>query len=691
MQVTPVWLDGGKRFWYRADRRDGAREFIVVDSVTGEKKPAFDHAKLLQSWIPQEKDAKRLPFNTFEYQSTGEVYFEANDSGWIFDPKTGELKKVATKDRRQRPQAPWRQDLNLPEARERPSPDKQWIAEIKDLNVHLRKSGGEDKTLTTDGDSKSYYARLSWSPDSKFLVVTRVTAGDRRLVHLLESSPAEGGRAKLESRIYDLPGDKVDVFEHYVVDVNAGTMAKTNAETVDYGSLPNLRWRGAKFTYEKMDRGYGRWRLMEVDASTRQARVLIDEDPATFYDSTANWIEYNEKTPEAILRSERDGFGHLYLVDLETGAIKNQITRGPWVVRGAPYIDEEKREIIFTASGREPGLDPYYEQAYKVNFDGTGLVRLTEGDGNHEVTLSPDHSVLVDSWSRVDKAPVHELRRVSDGGLITKLEEADMGRLSEIGYRAPERFVAKGRDGKTDIYGILIRPSKFDARKKYPIIEDIYAGPQDSFVPKSLRGFYTNQALAELGFMVVRIDGMGTRNRGKAFHDVSYKNLADAGLPDRILWMKALAAKYPYLDTTRVGVYGTSAGGQNSTGAVLFHPEFYKVAVSSCGCHDNRMDKIWWNEQWMGSLGPHYAEQSNITNAHRLQGKLLLILGEMDDNVPPESTYRLCDALIKANKEFDFLVIPGARHTNGGAYGEHKRRDFFVRHLLGVNPPDWNH
>jgi dipeptidyl aminopeptidase/acylaminoacyl peptidase len=252
-------------------------------------------------------------------------------------------------------------------------------------------------------------------------------------------------------------------------------------------------------------------------------------------------------------------------------------------------------------------------------------------------------------------------------------------------------FVSKGRDAKTDIWGLVYRPSNLDPTKSYPIIEDIYAGPHDSFVPKSFAPYRSDQALAELGFIVVKVDGMGTRNRGKAFQDVAWKNLVDAGFPDRILWMKALAARYPYMDIDRVGIFGTSAGGQESTAAVLQHPEFYKCAVSSCGCHDNRMDKIWWNEQWMGyPVGPEYEEQSNITNAYKLKGKLMLYVAEMDTNVPPESTFRLVNALIKARKDFDFLVIPGSDHTDGGPYGERKRRDFFVKNLLGVSPPDWN-
>jgi len=272
-----------------------------------------------------------------------------------------------------------------------------------------------------------------------------------------------------------------------------------------------------------------------------------------------------------------------------------------------------------------------------------------------------------------------------------ELERADITDLLKTGWTMPEVFVAKGRDGVTDIWGVICRPMNFDASKKYAVIENIYAGPQGSFVPKTFSANNSMQVLAELGFIVVQMDGMGTSNRSKAFHDVCWKNLGDAGFPDRILWHKAAAAKYPYMDITRVGIYGTSAGGQNSTGAVFFHPEFYKVAVSSCGCHDNRMDKIWWNELWMSyPIGPHYAESSNVDNAYRLQGKLLLIVGEMDTNVDPASTMQVVNALIKANKDFDLLIVPGMGHSGGGSYGERRRRDFFVRHLLGVEPPDWN-
>jgi dipeptidyl aminopeptidase/acylaminoacyl peptidase len=319
-----------------------------------------------------------------------------------------------------------------------------------------------------------------------------------------------------------------------------------------------------------------------------------------------------------------------------------------------------------------------------VNFDGTGLVVLTEGDGTHSLQFSPDRKFFLDTWSRVDLAPVNELRRSEDGQLVCNLEEADTRELLASGWRPPERFTATGRDGETDIYGIIHWPRNFDPQKRYPVIESIYAGPQDSFVPKSFHASYGSDRLKERGFIVVQIDGMGTSNRSKKFHDVCWKNLGDAGFPDRILWLKAAAAKHPAMDLARLGIYGTSAGGQSALRALLAHGDFYKAAVADCGCHDNRMDKIWWNEQWMGwPVGPHYEEQSNVTQAHKLQGKLLLMVAELDRNVDPASTMQVVNALIKADKDFEMLVVPGAGHGVAGTpYGQRRLVEFFERHFL---------
>jgi dipeptidyl aminopeptidase/acylaminoacyl peptidase len=553
--------------------------------------------------------------------------------------------------------------------------------------VLIKSKDGAETPLTTDGTEKSYYARVRWSPDSKRVLAVKVNSGDRKKVYLIQSSPEEWGPAIMTERVYDRPGDTVDTFD--IVTLDPGKqVAPVFAERVDYGNLPLLRaTKDGAFTYEEMDRGYGRWRVFRLDPATGKTTTLIDDDPETFVDSTSQISRYLS-TDEIIYSSEKTGWHQLYLADGKGGS--KPITKGEWVVRSLVSVNDAERSLIFTASGMNPDEDPYNLHYYRVNLDGSGFISLTPPKGNHTATFSPDGKTLVTTYSTPVDPPVHELRSASTGKLIATLAKADIAALEKSGWRKPQPFVAKGRDGKTDIYGLVFRPTNFDPSKRYPVVEDIYAGPQDSFVPKSFNPAFGQQRLAELGFIVVKIDGMGTRNRSKAFHDVCYKNLADAGFPDRILWMQALAKTDSSVDLDRVGIFGTSAGGQNAGGAVLFHPNFYKVAVASCGCHDNRLDKIWWNEQWMGTVGPHYAQSSNIENASKLKGKLMLIVGELDSNVPPESTYRFGAALIAANKEFELVVIPNANHTSGGPYGERKRRDFLVRHLHGVEPPDVN-
>jgi len=460
-------------------------------------------------------------------------------------------------------------------------------------------------------------------------------------------------------------------------------------------------WKDSRaFTFEYNPRGHQAYRVVEVDANTGKARTLIDEQTKTFFyynllgpgmSGGRRFRQDVNDGKEIIWASERDGWEHLYLYDGVSGKVKNQITKGNWIVRNVIRVDEQARQIWFEASGMNPKQDPYFTQGYRINFDGSGLTALTDADGNHTVSFSPGNQYYVDTWSRVDLPPVAQLRRSQDSKVVMDLEKADASSLLSSGFRYPETFVAKGRDGQTDIWGTIVRPTKFDPNKKYPVIEQIYAGPQGSFVPKSFSPVPQTQALAELGFIVVQIDGMGTSNRSKAFHDVAFKNLGDAGFPDRILWHKAAAAKYPYYDISRVGIYGTSAGGQNSLGGVLFHPEFYKVAVTNSGCHDNRMDKIWWNEQWMSwPLGPHYGASSNVDNAHRLEGKVLIIIPEMDTNVDPASSLQVVNALVKARKHFDMLFIPGQNHGTGVLASQHYLQDYFVHNLQGVEPPDWN-
>lgn len=596
-----------------------------------------------------------------------------------------------------RPKTPQRQSPRGPRDR---SPDGRWRAFVKDGNVFVSTTGKEGDTeeipLSTDGSPGQPYGMLDWADDSRSLVAFRITLGDRKEVYLIESSPKEGGRARLRTRPYALPGDRFTSYQLNLFDVAERKQRKPEVDPVDFGR-PRLRWHrdGKRFTFEKIDRGHQRFRVIEVDAATGSARNIIDEKTDTFiwtaHGPGLQITTYLDETDEILWATEKDGWRHLYLVDAEKGEVKNAITSGEWVMRGVERIDTEKRQIWFRASGLDPDQNPYLIHFCRVDFDGSNFVRLTRGNGNHTIRYSPDEKYILDSYSRVDAAPVTELRRVADGQLMCRLETADISELLDSGWTYPEVFSAKGRDGTTDIWGFICRPRNYNPDRKYPIIEDIYAGPHNSFVPRTFSPAERYREYTSLGFIVVKIDGMGTANRSKAFHDVCWHNLKDAGFPDRIAWMKAAAAKHPEMDITRVGIYGTSAGGQSSTGALLFHPDFYKVAVSACGCHDNRMDKASWNEQWMGyPVGPHYAESSNIENAHRLQGRLLLIVGEVDTNVPPESTHRLAAALIKAGKDFDYLLMPNVGHSSGGRYGQRRREDFFVRHLQGIEPPDRN-
>ncbi len=348
--------------------------------------------------------------------------------------------------------------------------------------------------------------------------------------------------------------------------------------------------------------------------------------------------------------------------------------------------------VASTLNGEIAQEDPYNIHFYRIDLNGKNLKALTPERGNHSITYNKYKQTLIDTYSSVDMPPVTVLRSAIDVKVISTLETADISALKANGWVKPEVFVAPGRDGKTDMWGIIRRPRNFDPNKKYPVIEYIYSGPGDQYVPKTFSTWHSNLAdLAELGFIVVQLDAMTTSFRSLDFEQVCYKNLADAGFPDRIEWLKAAAKMHPEMDISRMGIYGCSAGGQNALGAMLFHGDFYKAAYAACGCHDNRMDKIWWNEQWMGyPVDSSYVNCSNVVNAHRLQGALMLLVGEMDDNVDPSSTMQVVNALIRANKDFELIVLPGAHHTMGDAYGQHKRYDFFVRHLLGQQPPAWD-
>jgi dipeptidyl aminopeptidase/acylaminoacyl peptidase len=535
-------------------------------------------------------------------------------------------------------------------------------------------------------------------------VAYRRKPGYTRIVTYVRSSPSDQLQPLTETRNYTKPGDVLDVNQPVLFDVATGRQT-----FVDNSLFPNPYqisrvewWEDSRaFTFEYNQRGHEAYRVLEVDGNTGVVRALISEEVPTFFayrnataglsDTGHKYIQPIDDGREILWMSQRDNWAHLYLYDGVTGRVKNQVTKGAWTLSAIDSVDVENRQIYFQARGMNPGQDPYFPHFYRINFDGSGLLEYTQGNGYHAIYWSPDRQYYVDTYSRVDMPPVMELHRGSDGEKLAELERGDMSAMLATGWQPPEVFVSKGRDGETDIWGILVRPLTFDPAIKYPVIEQIYAGPQGSFVPKTWGGGQSLLATAELGFVLVQIDGMGTNNRSKAFHDVAFKDLGDAGFPDRILWHQAVAEKYAWYDISRVGLYGGSAGGQNAMGGVLFHGDFYDAAFASSGCHDNRMDKIWWNEHWMSwPLGPHYEASSNVVNAHKLTGKLFLAVGEMDTNVDPSSTMQVVDALIRAGKTFDLLVVPNGGHGATGLNGTRKRNDFFVKSLWGIDPPDWN-
>lgn len=699
-RVQLKWFANDQGGWYQVDLGAGKREFVLVDVKRRRRRPAFDHedlAKALTKSTGKEFDAEKLPLEGLRFSADRKhCWFRAGGKGWLCERDECELQEAAEpKDfdtGSDKQPAGWKRP-GFESPRNRRSPDGAWEVFVRDHDLHLRnRETGSELRLSGGGDEKQTWSdRVFWSPDSKRLVAWRTRRGAKHTVYMVESSPKKQLQPKLHSHHYLKPGDEIPLTRPHLFDVSSGREIPVSDKLfANPWRVRELRWNkaGDRFTFRYNQRGHQVLRLIEVDAHGGAARAVIEETSKTFIDyAYKQFLFYLDDSEELLWMSERDGWNHVYLYDARTGKVKNQVTRGRWVVRGIERIDVKSRRLWFRASGLAEGEDPYHVHFCRIDFDGHNLVRLTGGDGTHRVRFSPGGDYLVDSWSRVDQPPVTEVRSAKTGRRVCRLEQADISALEAAGWQQPERFSAPGRDGRTGIWGVIYRPTNFDDEVEYPVIEKIYAGPHGSFVPKSFRSSYDTQVLAELGFIVVQIDGMGTSNRSKAFHDVCHKNLGDSGFPDRILWMQAAAKTRPWMDLSRVGIFGGSAGGQSSLRGMLVHGDFYKVAVSVCGCHDNRMDKIWWNELWMGwPIGPHYAEQSNVTQAHRLSGQLLLIVGELDRNVDPASTMQVVNALIKADKDFDLLLIPGGGHGIGGSYGIRRRRDYFVRHLWGLQP-----
>lgn len=693
------WIGDTDYFWYTVNTRQGD-EYFIVDAVKQKRTPAFDRnklAKALSDYTGKTVDPDHLGLRGMSFNDArNEINFRIGNDWYKVDLKKYKV-CPGTDTRVEEDYGDWEypEENNPHKVR---SPDGKKEAYISEGDLFVRDiESGKVTRLSQDGSPTEYYSsKIFWSPDSKKIVSSKYRPVKEREITLTESSPSTQLEPIYHTFEYAKPGDALPVVRPTLFDVETATMYPVEMAPADRQFYTNwfhnnIEWRddSQSFTFTYNKRGHDEFIVYKVDANTGESMELIDEKSDTFIDYRRIYWNFLEDTDEVIWLSERDGWAHIYIYDYNTGKVKKQLTGGEWRVRDIINVDPEKREIIFRGMGMDKGEDPYYLKYYRVNMDNGDITALTPENATHYAVFSKDRNYMVDTYSRVDFPPVTVLRDAKTGNVLMEVNKADISEMLADGYRMPEPFVAKGRDGVTDIYGIIMRPTDFDPSKKYPVVEYIYAGPHNSFVPKAF-GIQEKAALCELGFIVVQIDGMGTNNRSKAFHDVCWKNLKDSGFPDRILWMQAAAEKYPEMDISNVGIYGFSAGGQSTMSALLFFGDFYKNGVASCGCYDNRMDKIWWNEQWMGEVGDHYDDSSSKMHVKNLKGNLMMILGEIDDNVDPSSTLQVVDALIKEGKEFEFIMLPGVRHTEGEEYGERKRRDFFVRNMLHETPPAWN-
>ncbi len=716
--VRPTW-QADDRFWYRITTAEGS-EFLLVDAAKGTRAPAFDHAKLavaLSAATGTTYDAHRLPFTDFELSADGQtISFSIQRRRWKCDLVADKCSAEGT------PPASGQRGRGGP-ANDILSPDKKRAAFIRDFNLWVRDvATGKETQLTTDGVKDFGYATdnagwihsdrpvLLWSPDSKRIATFQQ---DQRGVGEMYLVETKVGHPTLQAWKYPLPGDEVvTMIQRVIIEVDGPRVIRLKLPPDQHrstlcddlqcrgGEWADVEWTpdGTQLAFVSTSRDHKHEQLRIADAANGTIRDVVEETAATQYESGQgrfNW-RYLPATNEVIWYSERDNWGQLYLYDAATGKLKNQITTGEGTVTQLLKVDEKNRRLYFLADGREKGRDPYFAHFYRVGFDGKNLALLTPEDANHEISLSPSGGFFFDSYSKPDVPPVAVLRD-ADGKLINTLEKGDISRLVAAGWKPPVPIVVKARDGVTDLYGLMFKPTNLDEKKKYPIVNHIYPGPQGGSVGSrsfsAARG--DTQALSELGFIVVEIDGMGNPMRSKKFHDAYYGNMGDNTLPDQIAAMKQLAEKYPWIDIDRAGIYGHSGGGYATADAMFRYPDFFKVGISESGNHDNREYEDDWGERYQGLLvrdsggKTNYDDQANQNVAKNLKGHLLLAHGTLDDNVPPYNTLLVVDALIKANKDFDLLMLPNQRHGygNAGNYMTRRRWDYFVRYLLGAEPP----
>ena len=714
----PNWLPGD-RFWYRTLTPQGS-EFILVNPANATRSAAFDQKKLagaISSATGKSYTAYMLPFQYFTYSPDGKfIIFKANGEQWKANlqtyvvakdnsiMQTGEIQRFSRRELRN----------------EVISPDGSKAAFIRNWNLWMRDLKTNKETqLTTDGIKDFGYATdnagwkssdapvLRWSPDSKKIATFKQ---DQRNVGDMYLVTTNIGHPTLKSWKYPLPGDKnIAMITRVVIDVDVPKITVLNIppdphratlsdDISSSGTFDDIGWSddGAQLAFVSTSRDHKNEKFRIANAISGAVREVFEENVPTQFESgqgAINW-RFLSKTNEIIWYSERDNWGHLYLYDATTGKLKNQITKGDWLVTQVLKVDEKNRLIYFYADGLQKE-NPYFSQLYKIGFDGTHMTLLTPGDGNHSVLYSPSGNYFIDTYSKPDVPQVTVLRN-ANGKQIVELERTDISRLKATGWKPPTPVTVKASDGTTDLYGLLFTPTHLDPSKKYPIIDYIYPGPQGGSVGSwsfiSSRG--DNQSLSELGFVVLVLEGTSNPLRSKSFHDMYYPNMSENTLPDQISGIRQLAQRYSYIDTNRVGIWGHSGGGFATAAALFRYPEFFKVGISESGNHDNRNYEDDWGERYIGLLTTgngtdNYAAQANENFAKNLKGKLMLAHGMMDNNVPPSNTLLVIEALEKANKDYDLVIFPNSAHGYGSfaPYMMRRRWDYFVRNLSGSQPP----
>lgn len=701
LNVSPNWFPDSTGFWYTLQDKT-AKNFMKFDFAVMKHENWFDHerlASLLSKELNEEVKATNLPITALEYIGKSEIKFLVKNKNFKLDLNTYQLSLNEVQKEKQNPL-------------ESKSPNGKWIAFTKNYNLYLKSvETGEERQLSHNGvknyEYASYYGwddtiegengkrptrfSVSWSPDSKWIATNICDLRSANKMYLLNWSIDSLYRPKLLSYYRGSPGDTNMVYMIPVLfEIKNGREIRPDLPRNTHINAVSILWSklGDQLFVDYAERGFQKHFVKVIDMKTMQQKTLIHEQSKTNIDNFSYRVF--EELGKILFTSERSGWKQLYLLDMKTQDIKH-LAPGDYYVNEALYVDEKAAMVYFIASGKKPGANPYQQYLYNVSIDNNEIKLLTPENLNHDISFSPDGKFFTDNYSTAQLPTTTVLRETATGNIVAELAKADISELQSFNWKTPQIFTAIARDGKTEIYGALWKPSNFDPNKKYPVIDNSYTGPHTQVFPRNFARVLAinNQALAELGFVVMMVDGLGSSGRSKAFHDVSYKNLGFS-LTDHVLAIKQLAAKYPWIDADRVGIFGHSAGGYDAGNALLHFPDFYKVGVASSADHDHRMEKAWWPEMYMGwPVDSAYHQQSNITMAANLKGKLLLVHGGIDENVNPSATFKLAENLVKADKQFDLLIFPSQRHGYTGKFADYftkKRWNYFVEHLLGKKP-----